>query len=319
MNNTKIIEALNTIVNPYTDELVDFTKIETNIRHEGKTLILSYVPLGTDEAKNREFSRSIVRKLKIDLQIQSVRIVQIAPEKSEDELFFNTKVVAIMSGKGGVGKSQVTVNLAKSLTNSGKKVGIIDADIYGYSIPKILDLYGEPEVVDSKIIPLSKLGIEVISTQYFIGENQNEAIAWRAPMLNKMMRHLFNDVLWNPELDYMLIDLPPGTGDVFLNLTQYVEDVYSLLITTANKDAAHVALRAGKLANDLNFKTLGIIENMSYYEHQGEKLAIFGTEGANIVANELGYPVIARLPITDDESQLTEKLQPVLKVLEEEK
>ncbi len=319
MNDTQIFEALNTIINPYTNELVEFNEIETNIRWEGKTLILSYVPLGTDESKNREFNRNIVRKLKIDLQIQSVRIIQITPEKSEDELFANTKVIAIMSGKGGVGKSQVTVNLAKSLVDAGKKVGIIDADIYGYSIPKILDLYGEPEVVDSKIIPLSKSGIEVISTQYFIGDNQNEAIAWRAPMLNKMMRHLFNDVLWNPELDYMLIDLPPGTGDVFLNLTQYVEQVYSLLITTPHKDAAHVALRAGKLAADLNFKTLGIIENMSYYEHQGEKLAIFGTEGANIVSQALNQPVITRLPITDEETKIVAMLQPVLKVLEEEK
>ncbi len=317
MNQKEIINELNKIINPYTEKTIDFNELKYDLKQEGQTIILSYVPLGNDEIKNREFNRNIVRKLKLDLGIKSVRISQIVEKTEDEELFNKTKVIAIMSGKGGVGKSQMTVNLAQKLVHSGKKVGIIDADIYGYSIPKILDLYGEPNVVDSKIIPLIKDGIEVMSTQYFIGENGNEAIAWRAPMLNKMMRHLFEDVVWNKELDYMFIDLPPGTGDVFLNLNQFVEEVNAIIVTTPNQDAAHVALRAGKLAKDMKFNLLGIIENMSYYQYGSEKLAIFGTEGGNYVAEQLQSEVIARVPITSEKDQIEKALNSVIKKLEE--
>ncbi len=319
MENKQIMTKLNQLINPYTGEAVDFEQIEHEIKYEGKTVIFTYAPLGDDEEKNRDFNRSIVRTLKIDLAIPSVRIVQIplSDVNEEETEAVAGQIIAIMSGKGGVGKSQVTVNLARALNAAGKKVGIIDADIYGYSIPKILDLYGEPNVINQKIIPLVKENIEVMSTQYFIGENANEAVAWRAPMLNKMMQHLFNDVAWNKNLDYLLIDLPPGTGDVFLNLPNYTEDLKSLLVTTPHQDAAHVALRAGKLAKDLKFDLLGIIENMSYYEHNNEKLAIFGHEGANIVAENLASEVICRIPITTDNTEIVKALKPVINKIEE--
>ncbi len=319
MEKKEILAKLNQLINPYTGNLVDFEQVEHEIKYEGKTAIFTYAPLGNDEEKNRDFNRSIVRTLKIDLAIPSVRIVQIplADEIDEEEEKITGQIIAIMSGKGGVGKSQVTVNLARALNAAGKKVGIIDADIYGYSIPKILDLYGEPNVVNQKIIPLTKENIEVMSTQYFIGENANEAVAWRAPMLNKMMQHLFNDVAWNKNLDYLLIDLPPGTGDVFLNLPNYTEDLKALLVTTPHQDAAHVALRAGKLAKDLKFDLLGVVENMSYYDHNGEKLAIFGQEGANIVAENLASEVICRIPITTNSDEISKALKVVVDKIEE--
>ncbi len=320
MNKEEILQALSTLENPYTNELVNFKQIKHNLELESDKVILEFEELGEEEEKNRLFNRAIVRLLKVELGYKSVRLTHIKEAKPAENtakaINDNTKVVAIMSGKGGVGKSQVTVNLARSFAKLGKKVGIIDADIYGYSVPKIMNLYGEPEVEDQKIIPLtSQEGIEVVSTQYFIEENANKAIVWRAPMLTKMMNHFFNDVKWNQELDYLFIDMPPGTGDITLNLNKFVEEMDAIIVTTASPDASYVAVRAGTLANDLNFNVLGVIENMSYYEHNGEKLAIFGENGGKLVAKELGVDVIGKVQIdpshkkiVNDYKQITSKL-----------
>ncbi len=321
MNKIEVIKALNTLKNPYTSELIDFNQVEHNLELEADKVILDFKELGEEEEKNRLFNRAIIRLLKIDLGYKSVRLTHIKADQKVNEstsaINDNTKVVAIMSGKGGVGKSQVTVNLAREYAKQGKKVGIIDADIYGYSIPKIMELYGEPLVEEQKIVPLiSKEKIEVVSTQYFIEDNANKAIVWRAPMLTKMMNHFFNDVKWNQELDYLFIDMPPGTGDVTLNLNKFVEEASAIIVTTASPDASHVAVRAGMLANDLNFNVLGVIENMSYYEHKGEKIAIFGTGGGKLVAEELNVELIGKIQIdhtmvksSDDYKKIIERLE----------
>ncbi len=301
MNQEHIIKAIEKIANPYTEELVDLTDLDIEMEMEPDKVIITMNHLGDDEEKNRMFNRAIIRLLKIDFKIRSVKLTNRVVEKvsgTEAMIHPKTKVIAVISGKGGVGKSQVTVNLARTLAKAGKKVGIIDADIYGYSIPKILGLYGEPEVIDSKIMPLKSIeGIEVVSTQYFIENNENKAIVWRAPMLNKMLKHFFNDLRWSSELDYIFIDMPPGTGDIMLNINSYIEEMSAVVVTTANQDAAHVAVRAGSLAKELNFNLYGVIENMSYYDHNGEHLPIFGSGGGNFVAEELKVPLIGQIQI----------------------
>ncbi len=322
MNKKEVLQALSTLENPYTNKLVDFSQVEHNLELEADKVILEFKELGEEEEKNRLFNRAIVRLLKIDLGYKSVRLTHIKTDEKVEEsakvISNQTKVVAIMSGKGGVGKSQVTVNLARKYANLGKKVGVIDADIYGYSIPKIMDLYGEPEVENQKIIPLmSKEGIEVVSTQYFIEENANKAIVWRAPMLTKMMNHFFNDVKWNQELDYLFIDMPPGTGDVTLNLNKFVEEMDAIIVTTASLDASYVAVRAGSLATDLRFNVLGVIENMSYYEHNGEKLAIFGENGGKLVADELGVDLLGKIQIDPTQTKVINDYEQIVNKLGE--
>lgn len=320
MNKNEIINELNTIENPYGNSQIDFKELLTKFDIDEDKIIIEFKELGSDAELNRKLNRQIIRKLKIDMGYKFVKLTHPIKEVvSENMIGDHTKVLAIMSGKGGVGKSQVTCNLARTLSNEGKKVGIIDADIYGYSIPKILKLYGEPQVENKKIYPLkTSEGIEVISTQYFLPDNENAPIVWRAPKLNGMMKVFFKEVKWNKELDYLLIDLPPGTGDITLNLSQYVETTNALLVTTASEDASHVAVRSGILAKDLGMNLLGVVENMSYYQHGDEKLQIFGTGGGERVAEELASKLLVKLPILPKQDDITKYLKPVVKILEEE-
>lgn len=297
-----IVEKLNELENPYGTGLVNFNELITTLDlvDEEKVHIV-YRHLGNAEGFNKKLSRAVLKVLKIDLGFKYVKLEN--PSLVEDLVSdeFNFKTILVASGKGGVGKSQVTVGLARALVAKGYKVGIVDCDIYGYSIPKILNLYGEPEVVNGKILPLTtREGIEVFSTQYFIEENENKPIVWRAPKLLGIMKSFFTDVAYSEDVDFVLVDLPPGTGDIILNLTQFLDhDAKSIVVTTPQEDAAHVAIRTGSLLTDLGFDNLGVVENMSYYNHEGVKLNIFGDGGGQLVANELDIDVIAEIPIAD--------------------
>ncbi len=320
MNQEQILNDIQKIENPYTNQAVDLNELDLEMDFTEDKVIIILNNLGNDEEKNRMLNRAIIRLLKIDYQIKSVKLTNrvVAADEEQKAINNKTKVIAIISGKGGVGKSQVTVNLARTYQKHGKKVGIIDADIYGYSIPKILGLYGEPEVSNNKIKPLkSAEGIEVVSTQYFIESNENKAIVWRAPMLNKMLNHFFNDLRWSQELDYIFIDMPPGTGDIMLNINSHVEEMAAILVTTPNPDAAHVAVRAGSLAKELNFDMLGVIENMSYYVHNEEKLAIFGAGGAQTVATELAIPMLGQIQLDPTQQLYQDDYEQVYQVMEE--
>lgn len=310
MNREKLIIEINKLINPYTKSNVDFKKFMTDVDINEDKINLEYKLLGDDGNLNKLFNRELIKLLKTELKFSSVKLTHpqdktVLNNDKKLRIAANTKVLAIMSGKGGVGKSQATVNIARQLVADGKKVAIMDVDIYGYSIPKILDLYDIPPVENELIMPLvSKEGIEVISSQYFIENNENKAIIWRASLLNKLMAHFFQDVAWSQDLDFILLDLPPGTGDITLNIGTYVTDVDAILVTTSNPDAAHVALRSGLMARDINFNLLGVIENMSYYMHNSEKLAIFGSGGASHVSSELDIPIITQIPINKDSNKL---------------
>ncbi|GGE00746.1 Mrp/NBP35 family ATP-binding protein [Paenibacillus nasutitermitis] len=207
----------------------------------------------------------------------------------------NVQFIAIASGKGGVGKSTVTVNLAVALARQGKRVGIIDADIYGFSVPDMMGIEEKPEVVNERVIPIEKFGVQVMSMGFFVEDNA--PIVWRGPMLGKMLRNFFAEIQWG-DLDYLLLDLPPGTGDVALDVHQLIPQSKEIIVTTPHATAAFVAARAGAMAIKTNHEIVGIIENMSYFESKsGEKEYVFGRGGGARLAESLNAELLAQIPL----------------------
>lgn len=204
--------------------------------------------------------------------------------------------IAVASGKGGVGKSTVTANLAVSLKRLGKKVGIIDADIYGFSIPDMMGVESRPAVRGEKIIPVDRFGVKVISMGFFVEDNS--PIIWRGPMLGKMLNSFFKEVDWG-DLDYLLLDLPPGTGDIAMDVHELLPTCKELIVTTPHPTAAFVAARAGQMATKTDHEILGIVENMAYFESQktGEKEYVFGKGGGQKLAEVLDTKVLGQLPL----------------------
>lgn len=210
-----------------------------------------------------------------------------------------SNVVCVGSGKGGVGKSSVTANLAAALAADGKQVGVLDADVWGYSQPRMFGLGAERPRVDSerKLVPLTAHdGIRVMSIGFFV--EQDAAIVWRGPMLHKALQQFLEDVNWG-ELDYLLIDLPPGTGDVSMTLAQLLPQAKFLIVTTPQPIAQKVARRSAEMANKLKLEIAGVIENMSgFVTPSGERFQIFGEGGGQLLAEELEVPLLATIPLT---------------------
>src|SRR4051812_38207975 len=207
-----------------------------------------------------------------------------------------TTFIAIASGKGGVGKSTVSVNLAVALARLGKKVGLIDADIYGFSVPDMMGITKRPVVRAEKILPVERFGVKVISMGFFVEDNS--PIIWRGPMLGKMLNSFFNEVEWG-EIDYLLLDLPPGTGDVALDVHTMLPACKEIIVTTPHPTAAFVAARAGAMAIKTENEVIGVIEKMSYFESKvtGEKEYVFGKGGGKKLAEELRTEVLGQLPL----------------------
>jgi ATP-binding protein involved in chromosome partitioning len=208
-------------------------------------------------------------------------------------------VICIGSGKGGVGKSSVTANLAAALAADGKKVGVLDADVWGYSQPRMLGVGAErPKVnAERKLIPIEAHdGITVMSIGFFV--EQDAAVVWRGPMLHKALQQFLEDVAWG-ELDYLLIDLPPGTGDVSMTLAQLLPQAKFLLVTTPQQVAQKVAARSAEMAIKLKLEIAGVIENMSgFVTPGGERFQIFGEGGGQLLAEQLDVPLLAKVPLT---------------------
>ncbi|WP_088007324.1 Mrp/NBP35 family ATP-binding protein [Indiicoccus explosivorum] len=204
--------------------------------------------------------------------------------------------ISIASGKGGVGKSTVAVNLAVALARLGKKVGLIDADIYGFSVPDMMGIEKSPIVRGNTIIPVERFGVKVISMGFFVEENT--PVVWRGPMLGKVLDQFFKDVEWG-ELDYLLLDLPPGTGDVALDIHQMLPSSKELIVTTPHPTAAFVAARAGAMALQTDHEVLGIIENMAWFESKesGKKEFVFGQGGGPKLSEELRSPLLGQVPL----------------------
>jgi ATP-binding protein involved in chromosome partitioning len=210
-----------------------------------------------------------------------------------------TNVICIGSGKGGVGKSSVTANLAAALIADGKTVGVLDADVWGYSQPRMFGLGAErPNVnAERKLVPLTAAdGIKVMSIGFFVEEDA--AVVWRGPMLHKALQQFLEDVEWG-ELDYLLIDLPPGTGDVAMTLAQLLPQAKFLLVTTPQPVAQKVARRSAEMATKMKIEIAGVLENMSaFVTPGGERYALFGEGGGQLLADELGVPLLAKIPLT---------------------
>ncbi|WP_232699830.1 P-loop NTPase [Brevibacillus daliensis] len=212
-----------------------------------------------------------------------------------------TTFIAITSGKGGVGKSTVTVNLAVALARAGKKVGIIDADIYGFSVPDMMNIEQRPTVIDQTILPVEKFGVKVMSMGFFVEDNS--PVIWRGPMLGKMLRNFFSEVHWGEELDYLLLDLPPGTGDVALDIHTMIPQSKEILVTTPHATAAFVAARAGSMAKHTGHEIIGVVENMAWYEAKdGSQEYVFGRGGGAKLAETLASRLLAQVPLGQPEN-----------------
>jgi ATP-binding protein involved in chromosome partitioning len=210
-------------------------------------------------------------------------------------------VICIGSGKGGVGKSTITANLAAALQAEGHRAAALDADVWGYSIPRMLGVHGRPMVsAERKILPLDAVGgVKAISIEFFLNE-QDQAITWRGPMLHKAIRQFLEDVDWG-ELDYLLIDLPPGTGDVSMTLAQLLPQARFVIVTTPQPAAQKVASRAADTAQRFDLEIAGVIENMSgFTTPDGERFTIFGEGGGQLLADELDVPLLGKIPIQEE-------------------
>ena len=206
-----------------------------------------------------------------------------------------TRVLLVASGKGGVGKSSVTTNLAVALANRGRSVGLVDADVWGFSIPRMLGITQEPQIIDSMLVPPSAHGVRCISMGFFAEEDQ--AVIWRGPMLHKALEQFLTDVFWD-EPDYLLIDLPPGTGDVSLSLSQYLPRAEVYVVTTPQVAAQRVAQRAAAMADKVNLAVKGVIENMSWFTgDDGTRYEIFGAGGGEELAEKVGAPLLGKIPL----------------------
>jgi ATP-binding protein involved in chromosome partitioning len=209
-------------------------------------------------------------------------------------------VVCVGSGKGGVGKSTVTSNLACALALQGMQAAALDADVWGYSIPRMLGVHGKPRVsAERKILPLDAAGgVKAISIEHFL-EREDQAITWRGPMLHKAIRQFLEDVAWG-ELDYLLIDLPPGTGDVSMTLAQLLPQARFVVVTTPQPAAQKVAKRAAETAGRFDLEVAGVIENMSgFTTPSGERFTIFGEGGGQLLADELDVPLLGKIPLSE--------------------
>ncbi len=209
-----------------------------------------------------------------------------------------TRVLAVSSGKGGVGKSSVTTNLAVALADRGLTVGVIDADIWGFSIPRMLGVEHPPVVIDESIIPPVAHGVKAMSMDYFVSDDQ--AVIWRGPMLHKAIEQFLKDVWWDAP-DFLLVDMPPGTGDVSISLSQFLPRAQVLLVTTPQPTAQRVARRAALMAEKVNQELLGVVENMSWFTgDDGVRYRIFGEGGGRALAEETGVPLMAQIPLVPE-------------------
>ncbi len=206
-----------------------------------------------------------------------------------------TRVLLVASGKGGVGKSSVTTNLAVSLAKRGHKTAIVDADVWGFSIPRMLGIDRPPVVIDSMLVPPEAYGVSCISMGFFAEEDQ--AVIWRGPMLHKALEQFLTDVFWD-DPDFLIVDLPPGTGDISISLSQFLPRAEVYVVTTPQPAAQRVAQRAAFMAEKVNLEVKGIIENMSFFTgDDGTRYEIFGSGGGEELAARIDVPLLGRIPL----------------------
>jgi ATP-binding protein involved in chromosome partitioning len=222
-----------------------------------------------------------------------------APPRARTNPFTDssTRVVAVASGKGGVGKSSVTTNLSIALAARGRSVAAVDADVWGFSMPRMLGITSPPALVDDVIVPPGAHGVRLVSMGFFAKEDQ--AIVWRGPMLHKALEQFLTDVYWASP-DYLLVDMPPGTGDVSISIAQFLPRAEVIVVTTPQLAAQQVAQRAAAMAEKVDLEVLAVIENMSWFRGEdGKRYEIFGSGGGDALAGRLGVPLLGRVPLVE--------------------
>jgi ATP-binding protein involved in chromosome partitioning len=223
-----------------------------------------------------------------------------------------TRVLGIASGKGGVGKSSVTVNLALALAGMGREVAVFDADVYGFSVPKMMGIDQEPVVIDGMIVPPVAFDVKVFSMGFLVEEDQ--PIIWRGPMLHKYLEQFLTDIYWG-EPDYLLIDMPPGTGDIAISMAQYLPRAEVYVVTTPQPAAQRVAQRSAFMAAKVNLKVHGVIENMSWFTgDDGKRYELFGSGGGQALADKLGVPLAGQVPLVPALREGGDDGQPIVAV-----
>src|ERR671917_1981425 len=248
-----------------------------------------------------------------DLNMRVTARVMEGRSLSMDELLPGVKnIIAVASGKGGVGKTTVSVNLALALANTGAKVGLLDADIYGPSVPLMLGLKASPEVVNNKIQAPEIEGVKVISMGFFYEQSQQAGI-YRGPIVSGIVKQFLTDVSWG-ELDYLIIDLPPGTGDAPLTMAQTIPVTGIIIVTTPQDVAMNVAVKALGMFSKLNVPIVGVIENMSYMlcPHCNEQITIFGEGGGKRISEKYGIPFLGEIPLSPQIREVSDKGKPVI-------
>ncbi len=207
----------------------------------------------------------------------------------------STRTIAVSSGKGGVGKSSVSTNLAVALGRAGRKVGIVDGDIWGFSIPTMLGVNHPPLMIGDSIIPPVTHGVKVMSMDFFVGDDK--AVIWRGPMLHKAIEQFLKDVFWD-SIDFLIVDMPPGTGDIAISMSQFLPRAQVLLVTTPQPTAQRVARRAALMAKEVDQEVIGVVENMSWFTGDDDKrYELFGSGGGAALAEELGVDLMAQIPL----------------------
>ncbi len=316
MTKEEVIEILKSMEDPHLHKSIEETGGIREVKVDD-TFVSLKIALGkTQTAEQMKLQQEIVQKVKqngaesVGLRFEQLTDEELAalggiPEEQGPSLLAEgskTQFISVASGKGGVGKSTVSVNLALGLQRIGKKVGILDADIYGFSIPDMMGIENRPTVVDKRIQPVDRFGVKVISMGFFVEDNS--PVIWRGPMLGKMLNQFFSEVDWG-DLDYLILDLPPGTGDIAMDIQSMVPSGNELIVTTPHPTAAFVAARAGAMAIKTEHKLLGVIENMSYFKSDktGEIAHIFGEGGGEKLSENLGTELLGQIPLNQPEEK----------------
>lgn len=248
-------------------------------------------PMDTDEVKA---TASILKGAKPLMVLDAAAAASEAPRRNPftDNC---TRVLAVSSGKGGVGKSSVTTNLSIALAQLGHKVAALDADVWGFSMPRMLGIEEPPGLVDDVIVPPAAHGVRLISMGFFAREDQ--AVVWRGPMLHKALEQFLTDVYWG-DPDFLIVDMPPGTGDISLSMAQFLPKAETIIVTTPQPAAQKVAQRAAAMARKVNLSVIGVVENMSWFRgDDGKAYEIFGSGGGRELADGLKVPLLGQVPL----------------------
>ena len=330
VQNDLLLKHLSSVYDPELGvNIVDLGMVKDIAHEHNKVTVKLALTIASCPMRN-QIESEIIRKLELIENVSSVEIEIVEMNQDERTAVMEkarlrarenaeptkinpkTRVLAIGSGKGGVGKSTISTNIAVGLTNSGYKVGLLDADIWGFSIPRLLGIKGRIKANDEKqMIPFEHNGLKVISTG-LITEDEDTALMWRGLMLSKALEQFLQNVEWG-ELDYLIIDLPPGTGDIQMALSRLLPQAELLVVTTPQLMAQKVATRVADMAKRSFIPLLGVIENMSYFEtNEGKTFNIFGEGGGSSLANQFSIPLLSCIPISEDTNNEADGGKPLI-------